>query len=266
MHRPRKRFGQHFLRDSRVLSRLLTALAPQTDDHIVEIGPGQGALTRYLLPHCRRLDVLEIDRDLVELLRQKFSGIQNLHIHCADALSFDFTRLAEAGKQLRVVGNLPYNISTPLLFHLFRQKQVIAEMLFMLQKEVVERLAAVPGSRQYGRLSVMAQYHCRIEKLFTVGPENFQPPPKVTSAIVRLTPYRVPLVDVGDYTCFETVVATAFGQRRKTLRNALKSLLAEEIIRACGIDPQARAETLFLEAFGCLSRALAESTIQPVAG
>ncbi len=266
MHRARKRFGQHFLHDGRVLTRILAALAPRADDHIVEIGPGKGALTRYLIPHCRRLDVIEIDRDLVELLRQKFAGIENLHIHCADALSFDFTHLAEAGKRLRVVGNLPYNISTPLLFHLFRQKQVICDMLFMLQKEVVERLAAIPAGRQYGRLSVMAQYHCRIEKLFTVEPASFQPPPKVSSAIVRLTPYCVPLVDIGDYTCFETVVAAAFGQRRKTLRNALKSLLAEEIMRACGIDPKVRAETLPLEAFGCLSRALAESTIQPVAG
>lgn len=266
MHSPRKRFGQHFLRDRRVLTRILAALAPRADDHIVEIGPGKGALTCYLFPHCRRLDVIEIDCDLVELLRQKFSGIQNLHIHCADALKFDFTHLTKPGKPLRVVGNLPYNISTPLLFHLFGQKQVIGDMLFMLQKEVAERLAAVSASRQYGRLSVIAQYHCQIEKLFTVGPESFQPPPKVTSAVVRLTPYRVPLVDVGDYTCFETVVAAGFGQRRKTLRNALKSLLAEAIIRACGIDPQVRAETLSLEAFGCLSRALAKTTIQSVAG
>lgn len=265
MHRPKKRFGQHFLVDAQVLARILAALAPLAEDHIVEIGPGKGALTRYLLPHCRRLDAIEIDRDLVELLREKFSGIENLHIHCADALRFDFTHLAEVGERIRIVGNLPYNISTPLLFQLFEQKQVIGDMLFMLQKEVVERLTASPDSKRYGRLSVMAQYHCRIEKLFTVGPESFRPSPKVTSAIVRLTPYLIPPVEVGEYTRFETVVASAFGQRRKTLRNALKSLLPEETIRACGIDPQSRAETLPIKAFAALSRALAERPVQPLA-
>lgn len=266
MHRPKKRFGQHFLVDAQVLVRILAALAPLADDHIVEIGPGKGALIRYLLPHCRRLDVIEIDRDLVELLREKFSGIEHLRIHCADALRFDFTHLAEAGERIRIVGNLPYNISTPLLFQLFGQKRVIDDMLFMLQKEVVERLTASPGSKRYGRLSVMAQYHCQIEKLFTVGPESFRPQPKVSSAIVRLRPHLVPPVEVGEYALFETVVASAFGQRRKTLRNALKSLLPEETIRACGIDPQARAETLPITAFAALSRALAQRPVQPVAG
>ncbi len=266
MPKAKKRFGQHFLRDRRVLSKILALLAPIASDHLVEIGPGTGALTSYLLPHCRRLDVIEIDRDLVELLKQKFIGQGHLSIYCADALSFDFTQLAEGQDRLKLVGNLPYNISTPLLFHLFAHKQVIDTMLFMLQQEVVDRLAATPGSKRYGRLSVMAQYHCRIEKLATVGPTSFQPPPKVTSSLVRLIPHRVPLVDVGDYACFEKVVAQAFNQRRKTLRNALKYLLTEERLRSCGIDPNARAETLPLEAFGCLSRALAEGTIQPVAG
>ncbi|GAB4354436.1 MAG: 16S rRNA (adenine(1518)-N(6)/adenine(1519)-N(6)) -dimethyltransferase RsmA [Methylohalobius crimeensis] len=265
MHRPKKRFGQNFLRDGRVLTRILAAVAPRPDDHIVEIGPGKGALTRYLLPHCRRLDAIEIDRDLIERLEEQFKD-QRFHIHAADALAFDFRQLAAPGRRLKVVGNLPYNISTPLLFHLFEQKAAITEMVFMLQKEVVERLAAPPGNKQYGRLSVMAQYHCRMEKLFTVGPESFQPSPKVTSAVIRLTPHAIPPVEVGDLSCFRQVVTAAFGQRRKTLRNALKSRLSAEAISACGIDPRARAETLSLEDFGRLSLAMGKAPVHPIAG
>jgi 16S rRNA (adenine1518-N6/adenine1519-N6)-dimethyltransferase len=261
--RPKKRFGQHFLRDRLVLARILKALAPKADDHLVEIGPGTGALTQLLLAHCRQLDAIEIDRELVALLTAKFKDAPNFTLYCANALSFDFTRLAAEGEQLKILGNLPYNISTPLLFHLFGQKPAIGEMLFMLQKEVVERLAAAPATRQYGRLSVMAQYHCRIEKLFTVGPESFYPPPKVSSSIVRLTPYPVPPVEVGDYACFQAVVAAAFGKRRKTLRNALKSLLPEAAIRACGVNPGARAEELPLSAFAALSQTLAACSVHP---
>ncbi|BCX82816.1 16S rRNA (adenine1518-N6/adenine1519-N6)-dimethyltransferase [Methylomarinovum caldicuralii] len=254
--RPRKRFGQNFLQDGRVIQRIVTALDPRADDHVVEIGPGRGALTRHLLDRCRRLEVVEIDRDLAALLREKFATAANLVVHEADALAFDFSALAAPGEQLKVVGNLPYNISTPLLFHLFGQQAVISQMLFMLQKEVVERLAAVPGSKTYGRLSVMTQYHCRIEKCFNVKPACFQPPPKVMSAVVRLTPHPRPPVGVGAYSVFETVVAKAFGQRRKTLRNALRGLLEADAIAACGVDPAARAETLPLEAFAALSRTL----------
>ncbi|MCX8048913.1 MAG: 16S rRNA (adenine(1518)-N(6)/adenine(1519)-N(6))-dimethyltransferase RsmA [Methylohalobius sp.] len=256
MLKPKKRFGQHFLVDARVLVRILAALTIQSDDHVVEIGPGKGALTRYLLPHCRRLDAIEIDRDLVELLKEKFAGQEKLHLHCADVLRFDFASLAEPEKRLKIVGNLPYNISTPLLFHLFKQKYVIADMVFMLQKEVATRLTASPGSKRYGRLSVMAQYHCGIEMLFTVPAQSFRPPPKVTSAVVRLTPHPALPVEVSDYTRFQAVVAAAFSQRRKTLRNALYPLLSAEAIRACGIDPGSRAEELPLSAFAALSRAL----------
>ncbi len=263
MHRARKRFGQNFLHDQGVLKRIASALSLPPDGHIVEIGPGRGALTGLLHPLCHRLDIIEIDRDLVTLLKEKFADIPHLHIHQADALQFDFSSLALAREKVSIVGNLPYNISTPLLFHLFQQQAGIDEMLFMLQKEVVERLAATPGSKQYGRLSVMAQYHCRIEKLFHVKPSSFHPAPKVMSAVVRLTPHLTPPADIGDYTRFEAVVSSAFNQRRKTLRNALKSLLAEELILHCGIDPGARAETLPLEAFACLSRSLARGTVQP---
>jgi len=257
--RPRKRFGQNFLHDRRVLERIIAVLDLSPEDRVVEIGPGRGALTRHLLPRCRRLDVVEIDRDLVALLRETFAGEQRLHIHQADALEFDFRALAAAGEKLRVVGNLPYNISTPLLFHLFAQRDAVAEMVFMLQKEVVDRLAARPGGRQYGRLSVMAQYHCRIERLFTVHPGSFHPRPRVLSALVRLLPHPQPPVVIGTYRDFETVVARAFGQRRKTLRNALRDLLPEEAIRACGIDPGSRAETLSLADFASLSRSLSAS-------
>ncbi len=255
-HRPRKRFGQNFLHDQGVLKRIVSHLSPPPGAHVVEIGPGRGALTRFLLPHCRRLDSVEIDRDLIALLKEKFAGKPNLHIHQADALQFDFSALASGGEKLLIVGNLPYNISTPLLFHLFRQKACIREMLFMLQKEVVERLAASPGSKQYGRLSVMSQYHCRIEKCFNVKPASFHPAPKVMSAVVRLSPHPSPPADTGDPACFEQVVFTAFNQRRKTVRNALKSLLSESHIRGCGIDPSTRPETLPLEAFARLGRAL----------
>ncbi len=262
IHRPRKRFGQNFLHDQGVLRRIVSALAPSPNAHVVEIGPGRGALTQFLLPRCRCLDVIEIDRDLVTLLREKFATASHMHVHEADALQFDFSSLATPGKKIEVVGNLPYNISTPLLFHLFQHKAMISCLLFMLQKEVVERLAAPPGSKQYGRLSVMAQYHCKIEKLFTVKPNSFRPPPKVMSAVVRLIPHVLPPVDIGQYAQFETVVATAFNQRRKTLRNALKSLLPEDLILRCGIDPRARAETLSLEAYACLSRTLTSDTVQ----
>ncbi len=260
LHRPRKRFGQNFLHDQGVLNRIVSALSLPPDAHVIEIGPGRGALTRLLLSRCQRLDVIEIDRDLVTLLKEKFTGAPQLHIHQADALLFDFSSMTSPGDKLTVVGNLPYNISTPLLFHLFQHKSSIGEMLFMLQKEVVERLAACPGSRQYGRLSVMAQYHCQVEKRFNVRPSSFHPAPKVMSAVVRLIPHEKPPVETGDYASFEIVVSTAFNQRRKILRNSLKSLLSEKIIQSCGIDPKARPETLSLDAFACLSRFLARVT------
>lgn len=250
-HRPRKRFGQHFLRDRGVVDRILRAAAPEPGQHFVEIGPGEGILTRPLLAAAGRLDVVELDRDLAAALSGE--DLPGLTVHGADALRFDYQTLAPPG-ELRVIGNLPYNISTPLLFHLLTQAGAIRDMHFMLQREVVTRMAAGPGGGDYGRLSVMVQYRCHVERLFTVPPGAFRPPPKVNSAVVRLVPYRSPPVDVGEETVFRQVVAAAFSQRRKTLRNALRDVATEADLEAAGIDPGERAEQLSLSAFADISR------------
>jgi 16S rRNA (adenine1518-N6/adenine1519-N6)-dimethyltransferase len=252
-HRPRKRFGQNFLQDRQVIDRILQAIHPQVGQHLVEIGPGQGAITAPLLETLGSLDAVELDRDLIAHLTEQFAS-QGLRLHASDALKFDFCQLAEAGEKLRIVGNLPYNISTPLLFHLFEQQACITDMHFMLQKEVVQRMAAEPGSKTYGRLSVMAQYYCQVSPLFVVKPGAFYPPPKVDSMIVRLTPHPQPPVELDQPGALATVVAQAFSQRRKTLRNCLKSLLDETAIRQCHIDPAIRAEQLSLVEFACLAR------------
>ena len=254
-HKPRKRFGQNFLHDPQVIQRIVSSIRPREGQSMVEIGPGEGALTGELLPILGQLDVVELDRDLIPLLEDKLGGLGELRIHQADALKFDFCQLSPGPAQLRVVGNLPYNISTPLLFHLLGMSDCIQDMHFMLQKEVVERITAQPGSSQYGRLSVMMQYHCQTEMLFTVGPGAFRPAPKVDSAIVRLTPYRQPPVEV-DPDILATLVARAFAQRRKTLRNNLKGLLDTQAIEAAGIDPGVRPERLSLEEFARLAQAL----------
>lgn len=256
-HRARKRFGQNFLHDPSVIQRIVAAIAPQPDQHLVEIGPGQGALTVPLLDAAGSLDVVELDRDLIAPLHQLAAGHGELRIHHADALKFDFRALAQEGAPLRVVGNLPYNISTPLLFHLIDQADVIQDMYFMLQKEVVDRMAAPPGGREYGRLSIMVQFHCEVTRLFTVGPGAFHPAPKVDSAVVRLVPRREPLVKVDDYAVFASLVNRAFSQRRKTLRNTLKGVLTAEEIQSLGIDPGLRPETLGLAEFAALSNLVA---------
>jgi len=258
-HRPRKRFGQNFLHDQNVIRGIVAAIHPQAGERLVEIGPGLGALTEPLLAALGEMDAVELDRDLVPRLQQQFAGA--LRIHNADALKFDFCSLLEEdGDKLRVAGNLPYNISTPLIFHLLEQSHCIRDMHFMLQKEVVNRLAANPGGGDYGRLSVMVQYRCRVEKLFTVPPGAFNPPPKVDSAIVRLTPYTEPPHPARDEKLLGRVVTQAFGQRRKTLRNNMKGLLDAAAIEALGIDPGCRPETLSLEQFVSLANAVAERT------
>ena len=252
-HRARKRFGQNFLIDHQVINRIVRAINPQDGDNLVEIGPGKGALTRLLLDQCPGLRVIELDRDLIPMLQAQFAG---LTVHQADALKFDFARLASADNPLRVVGNLPYNISTPLIFHLLGFESRIKDMHFMLQKEVVERLAATPGHKNYGRLSIMTQYHCQVENLFNVGPECFQPAPKVDSAIVRLTPFeRKPFIaaDVGK---FEQLVRVAFQQRRKTLKNALRNLSDEIDPARIEVDLSQRAEKLSVGDYVRLSNCL----------
>jgi 16S rRNA (adenine1518-N6/adenine1519-N6)-dimethyltransferase len=258
-HRPRKRFGQHFLVDPAILDRLVAVIAPAQGQHMVEIGPGQGVLTLPLLRALDRLDVIELDRDLAGRLLAACGGSEKLRVHQADALKFDFCALAQemGAQRLRVVGNLPYNISTPLLFHLVTQLDCIEDMHFMLQKEVVDRITAQPGESAYGRLGIMLQYHCRTESLFPVPPTAFRPPPKVDSAVVRLRPHVAPPVSVRDPTLFSQVVAQAFSQRRKTLRNSLKTLLTADQINAAGIDPAQRPERLTLAEFAALADAVA---------
>lgn len=229
---------------------------PRPDDHLVEIGPGEGVMTEALLPSSGRYDAIEIDRDLTAELSRRFSNRPGFHLHEADALRFDFKSLLGEGK-IRVVGNLPYNISTPLMFHLFAQAGVVEDMHFMLQNEVVDRLCAEPSSPHYGRLGIMARYFARAEKLFEVFPESFYPPPRVVSAIVRLVPHAVPPVSADPVTLGK-VVTTAFSQRRKTLRNALGSLFDVAELEALGIDPKARAETLSLEEYAALAQCLDE--------
>ncbi len=254
-HQARKRFGQNFLHDRGVIDRIIRVINPQPGQNLVEIGPGQGAITRPLLQACKRLQAVELDRDLIEPLRQGCSDLGELIIHSADALRFDFSQLSQE-QPLRLVGNLPYNISTPLLFHLLEQSAQIEDMHFMLQKEMVERMAAEPGTRDYGRLSVMLQVRCRVTHLFDIGPGAFKPAPKVDSAFVRLQPYAEPIYPIPCFATFAQLVTAAFAQRRKTLRNTLKGLLNEEQIRAAGVDPSSRAETLDIDAFVRLTGAI----------
>ena len=252
-HRPRKRFGQHFLHDPVILRRIVDAIAPKPGQHIVEIGPGEGALTLPLLRAAAKLTAIELDRDLVEPLRDKARDIGELEIINADVLTVDFGALAR-GMPIRLVGNLPYNISTPILFHCLDHAAAIADMHFMLQKEVVERMAAVPGSKTYGRLSVMLQLRCSVEPLLKVPPGAFRPPPKVDSAVVRLTPLPASALPDVDFAAIANIVRAAFGQRRKTLANALSKLMKPDAISAAGVDPRARAEQLQPSDFVALAR------------
>ena len=258
-HRPRKRFGQHFLHDPAVIERIIDAVAPAPGERLVEIGPGEGALTLPLLARGIRLTVIELDRDLAAGLAVRAAADDRLTVVQGDALKVSLASLAAAGERLRLVGNLPYNVSTPLLFRFIAQAEHIRDMHFMLQREVVERMAAAPGSRTYGRLGVMLAACCQVEALFDIGPGAFRPPPKVWSSVVRLAPWAAPPFPVHDPALFAEGVRKAFGQRRKTLRNALAGLLDEQGIRAAGCDPGARAETLPAAAFGRLAAVAAQA-------
>ncbi|QJD71397.1 16S rRNA (adenine(1518)-N(6)/adenine(1519)-N(6))-dimethyltransferase RsmA [Marinobacterium sp. LSUCC0821] len=256
-HVARKRFGQNFLHDPTIIGRIISAINPKPDQHLVEIGPGLGALTEEILLEAGALEAVELDRDLIPVLRTKFFRYEGkFTIHEADALKFDFASLQNDERPLRVVGNLPYNISTPLIFHLLSFSGLISDMHFMLQKEVVERLAAQPGEDHYGRLGIMAQYYCKVEKLFIVPPGAFNPAPKVDSAIVRLIPHTTLPIEAKDPNLLADVVRTAFGQRRKTLRNNMKGLITGEQLEALGIDPGLRPERLSLAQFIAISDAI----------
>ena len=248
MHRARKRFGQNFLQDQAIIERIIAAIRPTEKDHLVEIGPGQGALTIPLLAKAGRLDAIEIDRDLAPNIQLLDPSASTLKVHQADALRFDLQTLA-ATQKLRIIGNLPYNISTPLLFHLLGQLTLISDMHFMLQKEVVDRICSVPGNKIYGRLSVMVQCWCECESLFTVPPTAFRPAPQVDSAIIRLRPRPRALLGDQNPNTFKQLVTAAFGQRRKTIAKALSKTLRREQIVAADIDPKARAEVLSVEDF-----------------
>lgn len=254
-HKARKRFGQNFLHDPQVIDKIVRAIHPRISDHLVEIGPGQGAITEQLLCVVGKLDAVELDRDLVKLLENRYGNHSDFRLHSADALKFDFCQLACGGEKLRIIGNLPYNISTPLLFHLLENSQCIEDMHFMLQKEVVERMVAGPGSKTYGRLSVMLQIRCQVQMLFAIGPGAFQPAPKVESAFVRLIPHEKPPFPIDDPDLFSKIVTQAFSQRRKILRNTLKGLVSVDTMAHCGINPSTRAEQLSVEDFACLSNA-----------
>lgn len=259
-HIARKRFGQHFLTDTGVIDAIVRAIDPRPGQPMVEIGPGLAALTQPLVERLGRLTVIELDRDLAARLRDH----GQLDVVESDVLQVDFSALrASASGPLRVVGNLPYNISTPILFHVMEHAEAVKDMHFMLQKEVVDRMAAEPGSKTYGRLSVMLQAVCRVTPLFDVPPGAFTPPPKVDSAVVRLVPRPLGDAGVKDAAHFARTVAAAFSQRRKTLRNSLSTVCDAEAIRAAGIDPGARAEAVPVEAYVTLSNQLIAAGIQP---
>ncbi len=256
-HRPRKRFGQHFLVDPGVVDAIVNSIGASMADVVVEIGPGQGAITNLLASTAGTLHAVELDRDLAARLRAQYDGIPNVIIHEADALNFDFGSL---GSNLRVVGNLPYNISTPLLFHLLKYREQIRDMHFMLQKEVVDRMAAPPGSKTYGRLGIMLGCHFQIDALFDVDRLSFNPPPEVTSAVVRLAPLPIDTYKIIDEVHLSRLVAAAFSQRRKTIRNSLRKIVDEKDLVAVGIDPGSRPETVAISAYTELSNRLAVRT------
>lgn len=256
-HRARKRFGQNFLQDQAVINRILEVIDPSTDDNLVEIGPGQGAITTLLLDKSKKIHAVELDRDLIPLLEKKCGAHGDITIHNVDALKFDFKSLA-GDQKIRLVGNLPYNISTPILFHLLSQQYAIKDMHFMLQKEVVERMAASPGSKTRGRLSVMIQAQCAVTSLFTIPPTAFDPAPKVDSAFVRLEPFEKPRFEINDMQVFAKLVKQAFSQKRKTLRNNLKKWITDAQFETAAIQPGLRAEALQTEDFARLSNLVNE--------
>ncbi len=253
-HRARKRFGQNFLIDDSIIFQIIASIAPQQGDNLVEIGPGLGAMTRPLLQSAKKMTVIELDRDLIDYLK----SLDGLTVINDDVLQVDLAKLTRNNDRLRVVGNLPYNISTPIIFHLLANVELIEDMHFMLQKEVIERMAASPGDSAFNRLSIMVQRYCEVVPLLEIPPQSFDPAPKVMSQFVRLIPYHGNPYGIESDQCFFDVVKEAFSMKRKMLRNNLKGMLSEEEIISLGIDPKVRAENLAIEDFVTLSNYIAK--------
>lgn len=253
---PRKRFGQHFLSDQAIVQRIVMTLSPKKNEHLIEIGPGQGALTLPVLKQIKSLEVIELDRDLIPQLQERTHHVGEIHVYSADVLEFDFSSVKHDDRLLRVFGNLPYNISTPLIFHLINYSAIIGDMVFMLQKEVAERLAAAADTEHYGRLSVMVQYHWQVELLFNVPASAFYPPPQVESSMIRLVPHRELPYPAKNYALFEEIVKKAFGQRRKTLRNSLKTIISDEVWERIPLRSDLRAENLTVSDFVMMSNSI----------
>lgn len=246
--RPRKRYGQHFLHDPNIIRKIIDAIQPRSDDLFVEVGPGRGAITRPLAEAVKRLDVIEIDRDLAAALENQNSH-GNVTVYCADVMKFAFEALVQPGEKLRLAGNLPYNISSPLLFYLLDSSHLFEDIHVTLQKEVVDRITALPGNRTYGRLTVALAARCKAENLFEIQPGSFSPPPRVKSSFLRLTPLQTPKISAVLAPAFGQLVTQAFNMRRKQLSNALRGLLDANQIRSAGVDPSQRAENLDVDAF-----------------
>lgn len=249
MHTPRKRFGQNFLVDKNIIFKIINSINPKPTETILEIGPGLGALTIPLLELCKTLYAVELDRDVIPILKEATAKVGNLILYEGDVLNFKFEELFSEPKKIRCVGNLPYNISSPLIFHLLKQRQWIFDMHFMLQKEMVQRICATSGTKEYGRISVMVQYYCKTEALFIIKPMAFNPAPKVDSAIIRLTPYETLPIKANDEIKFANLVRDAFNQRRKTISNSLKGIVSVDQLISLGIDPKIRPEQLSVAEF-----------------
>ena len=257
-YQARKRFGQNFLHDQNIVDKIVEQIKPKNNQHLVEIGPGQGALTKPLASSGAKLDCIELDRDLAKYLDKEFSEVERVSVVQQDVLKFDLSTLTDTEKSLRIIGNLPYNISTPVIFHLLKSHRLICDMIFMLQLEVVQRLVATPGGKNYGRLGLMVQYSCEVQHLFNVPSSAFTPKPKVVSAIVRLKPHSDFPLEAKDPECLQTVIRTAFNQRRKTLKNSLRTIISEEVLKELPIDAGLRPEKLSLADYILISDAISK--------
>ena len=262
-HYARKRFGQNFLHDENVIRKIVDAISAVEGDHLLEIGPGLGALTKELAKTGATIHCVELDADLAKSLRTEFQEYDSIKIIEGDALKFDLSSIATEKRPLRVIGNLPYNISTPIIFHLLKNSELIRDMTFMLQLEVIQRMISKVGNRNYGRLSLMVQYYCEVEHLFNVASSAFSPKPKVVSALARLKPHSSTSIRAKDSDCLQTVIRTAFNQRRKTLRNSLRTIIPEALLDRIAINKNLRPQDITLNEYVEISNAICNHTAGP---